>query len=722
MRTQRFVVSVLAASLLVASPARSASSGGATFGGQWWTQNAYEAKYREYREMPRGAYLEDYILRESNAAWTATLWGKNAFRDDQHNYLSVAHGVRFRVDGEYSGVPHLYSDIARTSFSQTSPGVFTLPDSVQRIMQAGGNTYTNALNDLLKGANPVSLGMQTNISKLRLRARPMSDWQFEVKGTQRQRSGAEAYGVTYGISSATMSEVATPIEQNIADIDATAIWTHQKAKVLASFGYSQFKNFVSTMRVDNSRRLTPSTSSGTAVAALDMWPDNSVLRGRASLTYELPRATLLAVTFGISQGKQDESLLPYTSNPTLAQSNPDSLPTKAGDEKFTETVFDAKVSGRPTQRVYGVLRFRNEKYEKKSEQFLFRGFSPYDAGFTVDPEENILWGSSRTTFGLDVDVDVLDWMDLSLLAEHRGREHDEREVTKDGENVFGAKVRTRPRRDVYFEIGGRIGDRTLDQVHLADYQDAGGVFVEPSGLRRYDVADRKQLAGITKANWSVNDRLDLAVEGNITTDDYDNSTYGLQRMENGMAWGDATWHVMTTLDLTGGYGFGQVLSRMESSEYSAANRPDTASTMDWWMNERDRNIFFFTQADWQAVPNKVRVQFDYTFTRAQSEFNMSNVTTVANGSKRAPAQDLPDTFYRSHDVMTECRYTYSRTLDFGLRYEYTAWKVDDFAVMNVPLLGGSISGGVFTPNAIYLGDSYQGYVAHRITLLANKRF
>jgi hypothetical protein len=726
---------LLAASLLVAGGARAQSNGNVTFGGQWWTQNAPEAKYQEYRVIPRGGFLQDYVLREMNGRWAGATWGSNGLQNDQHNGLMVARGITFRLDGEYNGIPHLLSQVAKSPFTQVSPGVFTLPDSIQRLLQNAADTmgtsnavqrtasglYTARLADLLNGASRVALGTQTDVSKLRLRMRPAQGWQFEVKGTQRLKSGSLAYGTSFGIGSATATEVATPINQKMVDVDATGSWTHQKVKVLASFGTSQFTNRVSTVLVDNSRRLTGSLNKGSGVARLDMWPDNSVVRGRLSLAYELPHASILTVTAGISQGKQDDDLLPYTSNTALAYSSLDSLPARKADEKFTETVYDARLTGRPMDKLYGTLRFRTEKYEKKSGEFLFKGLSPYDASFTASPEENPLWGSSRTTIGLDLDYTLTHWASVSLLGEHKAREHDLREIEKDAENVFGGSLRLSPF-DAFDLSGGlKYGQRKLDSINLEDYQDAGGLFVEPSGLRRFDVADRNQTTGNAQANWTVNDRIDVSAAWNGTIDDYVNSVYGLQRMENHMAWGEATLHATKALDLSGGYGFGQVLTRMASSEYSAPNRPDTASTMNWWVNERDRNVFIFTHADWKAKKNWV-VRADYTFTRAMSEYRISNTTLVLNGSRRAPAADVPNTFYRSHDVLLEGRWLYSKTLEFGLRYDYMAFKVNDFAVQNVPLLGGSYTGVTFVPNAIYLGDSYQGYIAHRVSVVASKKF
>ena len=43
---------------LCALPAAAHAEGDFTFGSQWWYQNHPESKYQEFRDLPRGAFLE----------------------------------------------------------------------------------------------------------------------------------------------------------------------------------------------------------------------------------------------------------------------------------------------------------------------------------------------------------------------------------------------------------------------------------------------------------------------------------------------------------------------------------------------------------------------------------------------------------------------------------------------------------------------------------------
>src|SRR5580765_7342777 len=99
-------ISVLAGLWLSAGSAIADSEGQATFGAQWWWQSAPEAKYREYRELPRGGFLESFLLRDAQDSWAGTMWGRNSFQTDRDLGLMISHGVKWRLDGRFQDIPH----------------------------------------------------------------------------------------------------------------------------------------------------------------------------------------------------------------------------------------------------------------------------------------------------------------------------------------------------------------------------------------------------------------------------------------------------------------------------------------------------------------------------------------------------------------------------------------------------------------------------------------
>ena len=79
--------------------------------------------------------------------------------------------------------------------------------------------------------------------------------------------------------------------------------------------------------------------------------------------------------------------------------------------------------------------------------------------------------------------------------------------------------------------------------------------------------------------------------------------------------------------------------------------------------------------------------------------------------------DVPQTIYRLHDVTVDASYRWLRNFTIIGRYGWEEYDVVDFATNNVPLVFPAT-----TAAAIYLGDSSQGYKAHRLALLARWTF
>src|SRR5512145_1535117 len=102
-RTLRFMV--LAAATLTASACLAETDGQVTFGAHWWRQTVNEAEFREFREVPRGGFLESFLLSDRQAPWALTVAGRNAPREDQAYDVMFARGIRWRVDLAYQEIP-----------------------------------------------------------------------------------------------------------------------------------------------------------------------------------------------------------------------------------------------------------------------------------------------------------------------------------------------------------------------------------------------------------------------------------------------------------------------------------------------------------------------------------------------------------------------------------------------------------------------------------------
>lgn len=710
MRTHTKILSVLAVAILGASQAHADSDGQATFGGQWWSQTKKEAKFQEFREVPRGGFLESFVLRQwqDGGGWAGSVWGTHAFQSDQSTGMTLANGATWRVDGEFTQLPHLWSQVTRSPYTEVSPGVFLLPDSLQRMNQENPGSYLTTMTDLLAVAPNAPLSVRTDVTKARVRMRPVKGWDFEVNSTQRQRSGHMAMGASLGFSNAV--ELAVPISQRTVDADAIGQYQRGSVRVRASVGLSRFTNNVNTLVWDNTRRYQDRTGGdGPKQGLIDLWPDNRQIRGQFGLGVTLPHASTFSATYHMSQSEQDDTFLPFTTNSTIAQRSLDSLPARQLDAKIVMFTQDYRLSTHPMERVHGALHVSSETEDNQTPELTFIGFSPYDASWTATPKTNKLFGANKLELGADVDLELTDWASLTLEAEHETRKHHHREIPEDAELTLGASLRTAPTDDLEFSAGFKRASRKSDEFLIEDYENALGQLIEPAGLRRFDIADRDRDIANTSLDYSIGSRIVTSLEYNYVKSDYTESLYGLQAAEDHLVVAEATIKATPQWSLTGGYGFGQSDTRQQSNQ-SGVSPSLYAPINDWTANLRDRTVNIYSRSEWWVRPRKMMLSADYNFTRSLARYDLSNATNTA--------VSLPSTLYRRHDVEVEARWRLRFDLDVAGRYGFDQYDVEDFAATDVPLAG--IASGALA--SIYLGDSLQDYIAHRLAVVVSRRF
>lgn len=725
MATLRMSIATLLACGMVASvmsPTARAAEGQFTIGGQWYGQTAPEAKYREFSEVARGGFVENFLVREWSGRNSLAVWGANAIRSDQASKLTWTDGARWRVDLGYTQIPHTFSQIAHWGWYQTAPGVFILPDTLQSRNQVIPGTYTQRMTDFLRTAPTVGLGFTTNTSTARLRARPARGWQFEARGTDRHRSGLKPYAMSFGFSTAL--ENPEPIDQQMVDADFIASYQRQQFSLQGSAGMSRFDNRVGELRIDNPKRITDiAGGDGAAVGVLDLYPDNRVLRGSVVLGYTLPKSTAIAATFSVAQTKQDDAFLAFTNNRALPQSSRDSLPAQSLDAKARQLNTDIRLVSRPIEGLDGTVQFRFSDYDNQTQELNFIGQAPYEASwqrFIEHPNHPL--STTQWQTGLDVNYAFTPQIKVGGIAELRTRERTHREVEKDKESILGGRVRLQPLDEL--TVAGRYtrGDRQADEFLGGEYfglrtrtaigsssslYDSLGQLEQP-GLRRYDVADRVQDCATADVSYAFGERVELSATYSYLNNDYSaDTTLGLQEDKTHTVASSATVHVNDRIDLTGGYGasVGRTLQRSRTSGAVMSFTPDS----NWTAKMDEKEVFVFAGVEWAPV-DRVSVGVDYRFSRNVTDYDLENGLRYA--------QDLPSTLFRRHEMALDASWRWlERTVIVG-RWGWEEYDVIDFASNNVPLIF-PVTG---TANAIFLGDGSQSYRAHRLALLVKHSF
>jgi MtrB/PioB family decaheme-associated outer membrane protein len=623
---------------------------------------------------------------------------------------------------DYIEIPHRFSQVTRTPYTEVRPGEWRLPDTLQRVNQDYPNSYTNTMVDVLNNTPVKGLDFGTNVLRARAKMRPARGWTVEAVGTDRSRSGYKALGAPFGFNSAI--EIMEPIDQSMKDGDIRATYTRDRLTVEAAAGVSVYENRLDRIFVDNPKRITDRTyagaytnGDGSAAGQMSVTPDDQVLRGNVALGLQLPRRSTLNATVGISQHTQDEDLLPYTVNTAILQPDTFPLPAKSVDAKALVMNQSLRLTSRAVDNLTGTLRVDHYDYDNQTEELTFPGSVRLDQVWQAGALTNHPYGHTNLTTGVDVDYRWGRQVTVGGTYEWRQREHTLREVEKDAENAFAGRVKARVIEGLEVEARYRRGERSIEDSTLtADYKNAAGTLIEQPGLLRFDVAERTQDLARAGVWWTANEWLVLSGRYDFMRNDYAESPLGLQEDQLQQVTAEATVHATPELDLSGGYGYSLAETDQLSRE-SSGGTVATADTLNWRAQIKDTNVFVFANAEWWAIPEKLSVMAGYEFSRSFGEYDLSNLRTVDS----AKAQDLPATLYRRHDVVIEASYRVLAATDVSVRYGWEQFDVIDFSSEDVPFVNPATAGGA-PANAIYLGDGFDDYRAHAAALLVRHRF
>lgn len=726
----------------IAGPAR--GDGAATFGSQWWTRSAPEARFREFRDVPKGPFLESFFFADSaRRRLQYSLFGANVVRSDQSERLRVYDGARgwFGIDNQE--IPHRMSEIAQTPFAEVRPGVWRLPDSLQAAIQRTPGTFQPSMRDLLGGsAHRVPLDFRTDIARARAGVRAARGIVLEVRGERRLRSGYRPYGAPFGFNST--FELPEPVQQRMIDADATASLARDRLTLQATGGFSAFQNRLQQFVWDNPKTLTDaingstSTGTGTSQGRIAMEPDNHVVRGQLQLGLRLPKRTVFTGSVGMSVGRQDQNFLPMTINRAIQDSFPgtrlENLPARSLDGKSTVFTQDYRLTGRPVRRVSATVRFGDHQYVNRTRMLTWPGEVILDESFSapdsLNPLVNENWGNRQTVGGVDLVVDVLRNLSLSATGEVRRRTRTFREVDKDDEAIVEVGAILHPFEALMLQGSYHHGVRTSKTADfdLTAFETVVGVDstgapvlepVEQPALRRFDVANRRRDIGNGAIGWSMGERLDVVAEYGIARDLYPDSFYGLQDALEHSFTAEATVHLDPHTDLTGGYGLESLNSRQRSQAVTSSGVLTFLPESSWTATLKDRDAFAFARLAWTGMP-RWTFRADYTLSRDRTYFDLRGTVNVLGTAPRFPAQDLPPILYRRHTAILEARYRVRRDTDVAARYGYDQYTIHDFSSQNIPLL--AVSALSASQTAVYLGNNALSYRAHQVAVVATRRF
>jgi MtrB/PioB family decaheme-associated outer membrane protein len=554
-RTQQFVLGIVAISLVVRvaaaqepsvesaeAPSSDAPGGQIEFGVRTFWGDVYgrpdlpfkpdlaTSKLNEYGDIRRSFYVRRAnIIRDDvlGSRIYVKYQTQNSLYRNQSHLATIGQYGRFRAQFRYDEIPHVYTNTARTLYTETQPGVYTLPLIIRQSLQTASSTGTAVqVNSSLPGfiARQVAPGEQFIVPQIQRRTGTglfdysfTPDWNLGVSFAREHQKGTRPIGAILNSSPSaggssqpgttanrespgTGVELPEPIDY--FNNTLTAMTEFGKSKWAIQLGYngSFFKSDIKTLTFDAPFatadvpvQIIPSgngcTPSGTAVncaisaipahGQMSLYPDNHA--NYLNLAGAFDAGKHLRVMGSAVNGwlRQNDAFLPYTANTAITGLAPLPAASLHGDKQTLAMNWTAV--SKLTRNVELEAKYRQYDYNNNTAVFDLTpipgdviGANATATGQAAPGLHDTVGrsnpGFNRKTLELSGNYFFGKHSSARLGWEGEWFDRSHRDVARSVENTFFAAVDFSPTRDLLLRISGRHQNRKPD-----DYQDETAV-------------------------------------------------------------------------------------------------------------------------------------------------------------------------------------------------------------------------------------------------------
>jgi len=706
------------------------------------------AKYEEYREQRPGIFGNARLLLEGKE-------GKYYFEGsatdiaerDQHYEVASGRYGRYRLELEYDEHPHVFSNTARTLYTNEGGGVLTLPDATQSAIQAGGSA---ALQSALSGATGVPLRFRLQTARVGFFYRPLTDLELNAGYWIQEKEGTRPFGMGFGSPGANFANVAAPIDERTHEVTGGIQVARDTWSLRLGYTGSFYENDLDTLTVDNPLRGTDSATLGSTRGRTDLAPDNSAhtvsLSGAATLPVGFPARFAGTLSYGMRF--QDDPFIPHTINSAIASP---ALPASSLDGEVRTLLANLLLTGRPHRDLNLTARYRFYDYNSDIPILAFSAHVVNDRTLVPETRFTTPMDYHKHNAGLDASYRLARPTTLKVGYEwERWDRSDHREVIRTDEHTAKAAIDYKPAAWALLRTGYQFGIRRgtdyntfAHLAHSVEEADLAGAQPQSQStlLRKLDEADRLRHQVDLLAQLTPREDLTLAFTGNYGLTNYDESTFGLTDDKRWSVGTDVGYRPLAWLGLSAWYTFENIEFKQQS-RWRPRNflTPTTVAddpVNDWSSTSEDQVHTAGVGAEMVLIPDRLDASFSYIIEVAKAKtlaagvpgalgFTAAGALTTTPAADGGNAVDWPDIKDTLQTFIAALRYHLQKNLTVKAEYRFEHFNLSNFKTDGLePFMASSnvnASGVVSASTDVFLGDRVNDYVAHVIALSLIYRF
>lgn len=596
----------------------------------------------------------------------ASYWGENAnhFKLDGYRlgvdtravYAEGGQQGSYKIDAFYRGIPRRFYDTGATPFSGNGSDRLTLPGDWVR---APSTQDMTALDSSLKS---VKIHRDWDIFGTGLKFTPTTNLTFKTNYKYTEREGKRDETASFSFRAL---QFITPIEYDTHDVTASVDYKGDDWQLGVQYLASFFNNRNSKVTFDNP--YSSQGGGGDDTGQISLAPDNWTHQVALTGSKVLPLRTVITARVGLEHMKQDESLLPFTSNSLLFRP----LPNSSADAEVENISASLKATSSPLKNLTlkGMFRYRerNNKTPERNYDYVTTDVRP---------------GSLVSNVAYDYE-----WYDFKLGSEYRFNSkirlhsgYDYKQTKRSDQE----RKRTDMSR-VWGKLKSRINQSANLDVELYNEWHDGSSYKplasENDLMRKYNLADRDRIGVKLFSTFMVSERADVGIDFEYASDDYTDSSIGLN---------DASFFR---------YGInGTYLLSDNASIYVSGYGENHDSEIDnnGWSADSDDAFYTGTIGlKFPKITERVGASIDYTYSKSKGEIDNNTLGDHTS---------FPDLETDRHILKLDMDYRFTKEITYRFSYWYERFDSDDWSLKGVdPDTVGSL---------LSLGNDENDYDAH----------
>ena len=610
------------------------------------------SKLQQFEEVGKGLVVfgADYAWHAPSGL-TFDFKGTNLSLDDRQASAVLAKKGRFKLSLTWNQNPNWLSNNARTLYSEAAPGVFTLPDSLQRNLQGifypwttptaanpsgvGNTTATDptkagfyALDALLAEARPFQLRSVRKTGSAALSVDLGRHLTGEVSYRNEGRDGYK--NMTFYAGGANL-ETPVPIDYRTHDLRAKLDFTKGRFFATAGVALSQFRNAVPYTEADNPYvvdLLNPVNGSPIVnnAATTRNWlpPDNQSTTVDFSGGVTLPRRHKLTVTVFTGRMTMDRDLLPISTNPYIeTTTNPATQNAAFTLEpayarvtaKMQPFLGMVKLTGDPHSLFGYSVYYRKNDVEDKTPEYHFTSSVRGDA--SAGSYSATGYARESAYFGKDgvkgeVHVKPIRGLRLGVAVGSEKTSFDMREFLDVRDTTVAGTADWSYKRISIHGSLSRLAREPGAENPLA---------IQPAwaGASQHDIAKRDTTSYSALATLLASDRLSVTLSTQGARNEFPEADTGLLDSTSANYGVDLGYAVADKLTVSAGYVFEKYDFGMAAAYVPRGIEPPYLPENAWSNDTNDKSDTFRLGIEWNALPGKLVLRSDLDYSKGRND-------------------------------------------------------------------------------------------------------